>query len=411
MIGIDWLKLLIANAAPESQERVCRILHHASIQPLGMQYALGQERWTTDLFDSFPQLDIHDLNSLNNCFSQYRGICHTADATWVYEGSATSCAMSPDNQPLYPLGEARRMYHGHRNSLKKTEPPLFIHRLMMTPQSESFFISSVRFPIMQAGIPRAKVQTLTILSEIMSMILLGTTLPERSKPEPVKSYYRSLARMSQLITAAVRPKDAPIPPWRGANKLLPLLQHPLPVYALIHIDPSWSKLKNLLIDHWEMTQAQSLGQESLDRLIAKVGMTDFSVTIREDVQDAYRQITATAMELKENRETAFAIKLFLWVALIQHAEAFELVSGPVNGAYILNVQALDWTEISRIARSLVKNHPDPDFKSYWLPHFSKYSCFKRFSNPHQADRSLHSINGAFLYKSNWDRLRGELRAT
>lgn len=65
MIGIDWLKLLIANAAPESQEQVCRILYHASIQPLGMQYALGQKTWTTDLFDLFPRLNIYNLNSLN----------------------------------------------------------------------------------------------------------------------------------------------------------------------------------------------------------------------------------------------------------------------------------------------------------------------------------------------------------
>ena len=256
-IDNTWLKFLAANATRDSRERLLRILHHGSVQPLAMQYAPGQKTWSTDLFDSFDPLYIDDKGSLDNSFSQYHGICQTAEATWIYEGSATGYRTKVNKKHNYLFGEADRMYNGHRLSLNGQPHPLFIHRLMMGPHIKRCFISSVRFPIMETVIYRAKVRTLAVLSEILSMILLATAMPEPSKPAPRDVRNRSFAWMSQMITAAVRPQEAPKPLWRGANKVLPLLQSPVPVYGLLGFNPS-RMLNDLLISHWQTTRERSL---------------------------------------------------------------------------------------------------------------------------------------------------------
>lgn len=86
------------------------------------------------------------------------------------------------------------------------------------------------------------------------MILLGTALPERSKPDPKDYYMRALAGMSGLITAAVRPQDAPVPPWRGANKAAPLIAAILPWICTYQL--------RLLLGYAEESSCQTLGHDT-----------------------------------------------------------------------------------------------------------------------------------------------------
>ena len=112
------------------------------------------------------------------------------------------------------------------------------------------------------------------------------------------------------------------------------------------------------------------------------------------------------MELKDQGEIGYALKLFLWVAIIQHAEAFSHVSGPEKGVYTLDSQALDWTDISYRANSLLDDHPDHELMSYLVSRFSKSECCRRY----YLCRQRH-MDKAFLYEVNWNRLRSKLKVT
>ncbi|RYO89748.1 hypothetical protein DL766_006924 [Monosporascus sp. MC13-8B] len=253
------------------------------------------------------------------------------------------------------------MYQGHRRSLSKSAPPHLIHELMMAPENKSFFVSNVRFPIMETGTSSLKAQILPLLSEVIFTILLGTSSPAYGTPEPQKGHLTNAYRLSQVLTVALRPANAPAPPWRGANVMLPLLQPPRPVLLLSNHDPSEHKLNKLRENYHKLTQASSLDEQNLDILAASVGVTISNLATREEVKDTYRQIAS--LPKSDVSEIAFAIDLFLWTAIISRAEAFDLVRGPVKGVYFLYDEALDWAKVSCKAMSLVEaiNTPNTCF--------------------------------------------------
>lgn len=98
--------LVVANASVESRKRLVRIMSHPKVQPIALQFLLGQRIWTKDMFNEYPKSDLHNLGLVDDLFSAYFGVAHCPDATFLCSGSATRPKKSQEKGNLLAkLGE------------------------------------------------------------------------------------------------------------------------------------------------------------------------------------------------------------------------------------------------------------------------------------------------------------------
>ena len=98
-----------------SRRRLVRLLTHPAVHPVYIQFLLGKNQWSTDMFEYFPQIDIEHPQSIGDFFSAYIGVAHCpTEGTYLYSGSATGVSK---RAPFGLVGEASRMYRGHRKVL------------------------------------------------------------------------------------------------------------------------------------------------------------------------------------------------------------------------------------------------------------------------------------------------------
>jgi len=239
-----WFLFIVANASKESRQRLVRLLTCPNIQLLDIQYILGQDRWTYDMFDYFPQIDLDNPVSIGDHFSSYVGVAHAPNGSgngcYLYNGSAT--AYHPSSHHEF-VGEACRMDEGYGRVLKLgyeeitrrrqnlSGEELFIQEKMAYPGAKSFFVSMTRYPIMSSESLTKKTRVLAILAESCLMILLGSLAMEK-KALPRNPRLHKLAMICQSISNHLRPKGTPDPQWYGTNKMLPMPQNSALIWDL-----------------------------------------------------------------------------------------------------------------------------------------------------------------------------------
>jgi hypothetical protein len=403
-----WFLIIVANASLGSRERLVRLLTHPSAHPLYLQYLLGKDTWTRDIFESIPKIDIENPETIGSFLSAYGGIAHCPDDTYIYIGSATS-TRSRKWQP--EVGEAKRMYHGHRMVLNRghdeivrrrtqtLEPlVLHIHDLMTRPGTERFF-SIARWPVTLDESTNRKIAALAYLMENYFMIYLGCYA--KGQPPRVGSshHLRRYWIQSHVILEQLRPPQLPEYPWKGANKILPLLQRPTPLWALINASsesgPAFAALRTPLLEYFRTTRATWVSKSMKDKFLLESGLQISELPkgfVRHLVHQEYAAILEDHgldyMTQSRNRMRKLAI---LWVAITRRAREMELVDGPLDNRYILEDEGLDWGRISRIALELAP----PDLRDMYTKSF----CFSQFHGT-----STRFFSQQMLYSWNWDRL-------
>ena len=247
--SVGWFIVIIANARKLSRQRpplLLRLLTHCNILSRDVQFALGRDNWTWDMFDYLPHIDLQKPESIGDHFSSYLGVTYTPDKdgnlTDLYNGSAT-CVLP--NEGL--VGEAARMISGHRRTLEfgydgicrrrrdhniENHKELFIHEKMAFPGAKYFFITAAHYPIISSQCLRNKAKVLTVFAESLVMILLGT-ICKGNKQLPRRASLKQMAMMVQDISAQLRPQGIPQPQWGGTNKLRPTFQSSRPVWDLL----------------------------------------------------------------------------------------------------------------------------------------------------------------------------------
>src|SRR5436190_8222984 len=142
------------------------------------------------------------------------------------------------------VGEASRMYMGHRKVLilghekimrqrmtYQNSHELFIHKKMTSPGTKSFFVFMTRYPVVSDAFVRQKTAVLALLAENCNMILLGG-VRKAHVPQNPKSWSR--VALSSSISDVIRPDGLPDYQWHRANMVLPLLQSPRQIWNLFH---------------------------------------------------------------------------------------------------------------------------------------------------------------------------------
>ena len=165
--SLGWFIVIIANARKLSGQRLLRLLTHCNILSRDVQYVLGGDNWTWDMFDYLPHIDLQKPESIGDHFSSYLGVTHTPDKdanlTDSYNGSAAY--VSP-NRGL--VGEAARMISGHRRTLElgydeirgrrrdpyiENQKELFIHEKMAYPGAKYSFHHGGALPYCLISMP------------------------------------------------------------------------------------------------------------------------------------------------------------------------------------------------------------------------------------------------------------------
>lgn len=183
----EWIKFFVANATNACRKRLLRLLTDSRFQPISFQYIFGSDHWTSDMLDHFSRLEIERFESLSSSFSSYIGVAHELrnahGQTWVYEGSATNVSG----------GEALRMFNGHRVELKRghdeimrrrqwSTQTLFIHEKMSTPDTDSFFLSTARYPHQSSIALGLKARLLPYYLRTHSWYCLVVVCPPQENP-------------------------------------------------------------------------------------------------------------------------------------------------------------------------------------------------------------------------------------
>lgn len=398
-----WLLFIVANASRESRERLLRLFTHPKIQPLDIQYILGQDIWANDMFDYFPRLDIENPTSIGNHLSSYIGVAQVPHDNgyrcYLYNGSATGSGKSSDL-----VGEARRMYEDHagvlamgykeikrRRMQKSSGRELYIHEKMACPGAKSFFVSMTRFPLMPSDSLMRKVQLLAMLAENSLTILLGTLSTDKNALPRLPSLLPR-ALTSQSISSRLRPKGTPAPPWHGGNKILPMLQKAWPVWSLSSCSLAWTTVRKQLREHWQQTGALTLTKADYCKFLMVADLKNTNDR-RRFVRNIYNAILQEHGHFFHSWYQDWLRRLaILWVAIIRYAEATYLVRGSLDGIYVLDEEGFDWGSISRIAQSLAP----PELRQF----YSKHGCYYLFGCD-----SSHHFHQRMLYQCNWERLK------
>ncbi|KAH7010027.1 hypothetical protein EDB80DRAFT_417858 [Ilyonectria destructans] len=230
-ISYEWFMLIVANASVESRQRLVRIMSHPRVQPIALQFLLGQRIWTKDMFNWYPKTDLHNLGLVDDFFSAYFGVAHCPDATSLYSGSATRTKKARKGRTFGEVG--RMMDHrrcialGHDEIVSQrrhgSNSLLFVHEIMTSPDTEFYFFPAARFSTSTNISPEGsyKARALTLLIENCNAVLVAGAWPTESSRSQAGE---ANCQRSHILRNLLQPADFPEPPWRSANKVLPITQ-------------------------------------------------------------------------------------------------------------------------------------------------------------------------------------------
>ncbi|KAJ4261461.1 hypothetical protein NW762_006886 [Fusarium torreyae] len=263
------LLFILANATPDRRQRIVKVFTHSAIVSLSFQYACGQTDWGFDMFDNENNIDLQDPGAAGDCVTAYAAMAHgTNGKHYLYSGSATNT-----NPNLKQIGEELRMKQ-HADILKLGKDEVLrrrragvsnifrVHESLVTAGMEnSFFFPVARISVDVRDRKHMMAAVLIHLHESVTMILLGTA---SSDSVPRRGRAVQFMIQSNKLMKRLRPKDCPVPPWMGTNRVLPLLQIPKGVFNLLregHRLAPKPELAKCLRDHFEQTKALFLPEQ------------------------------------------------------------------------------------------------------------------------------------------------------
>jgi len=128
-----------------------------------------------------------------------------------------------------------------------------------------------------------------------------------------------------------------------------------PVWTLLRGDDkfgAWSDIESSLHEYWRQTGSQSLTPDRVTKFTQERNL-DSTRSNRNRVVAIYKSILEKDDYAYDNPGWInLRIHTYLWTAIIQHAESRGLASGPVDGKYQLEFEALSWPLVSKIAQGI-----------------------------------------------------------
>ncbi|GAB0134306.1 homocitrate synthase [Epichloe bromicola] len=117
----EWYLLIMTNASAERRRRLVGIMTCPSVQPIALQYLLGQQSSSANMFDRYPHTDLANCDAIGEFCTASTGLarCENGD-TFVYSGSATSmCAEKGEISRM--MGHGRILALGHHEINRRRE--------------------------------------------------------------------------------------------------------------------------------------------------------------------------------------------------------------------------------------------------------------------------------------------------
>ncbi|RFN47087.1 hypothetical protein FIE12Z_8666 [Fusarium flagelliforme] len=393
-----WLLLLMANATKNCRERIIAALTNPSINPACIQFASGQQSWGPDMFDTAPKINLADPSACGDAVTAYMIIGLLSGRRFAYSGSATNT-----NAAQKDIGETSRMkVHsrilglGHEEVLRRRrvgDTRVFkVHELLSKMEDHDYsFFPTVRIPVDVTHPDHLVSATLVLLAEIINMVLFDT---RSSDPVPRKGRAMVFIDQTNRLMKRLRPKDCPVAPWEGMNRVIPVLQMPKAVWGLLRQGQQQSSLPQLmsrLREHFKKTRSLSLDRSLGAEMLKSVDRPSDEKNVRI-VRRMYATIlNENELAYKSVYQEFLYMRCVLWHSIIVVAEKGGLVSFQ-DGKYHLETSALDWVEVSRVARSIA---PDALVKS-----FSRTKCLELYR-----DRESAYFNQQVVFPMVWGKLR------
>ncbi|CAG7560995.1 unnamed protein product [Fusarium equiseti] len=393
-----WLLLLMANATKDCRERIIAALTNPSINLACIQYASGQQSWGPDMFDTAPKINLADPSACGDAVTAYMIIGLLLGRRFAYSGSATNTSAAQKD-----IGETSRMkVHsrilglGHEEVLRRRrvgDTRVFkVHELLSKMEDHDYsFFPTVRIPVDINDPDHLVSATLVLLAEIINMVLFDT---RSSDPVPHKGRAMVFIDQTNRLMKRLRPKDCPVAPWEGMNRVIPVLQMPKAVWGLLrqgHQQSSMPELMSRLREHFKKTRSLSLDRSLGAEMLKSVDRPSDEKNVRI-VRRLYATIlNENGLAYKNAYQEFLYMRCVLWHSIIVVAEKGGLVSFQ-DGKYHLETNALDWVEVSRVARSIV---PDALGES-----FSWTKCRELYR-----DRESAYFNQQVVFPMVWEKLR------
>ncbi len=285
-----WFMFTVANASIDCRKRLVRLLTHPSAQPLCLQFLLGRETWSADMFDLLPSIDIEHPKAIGSFFSAYLEVAHcpkVQDAESINKITAALAVMAENCNIILlgPLARPRKLLGGDPHHCK------------------------INWLCVQSG------------------MILELIRPS-SLPDPVWHVKNKMLPLLQNHPAI----------W---NFLTSGPQAP-------EVD-----LKAKLKEYFRKTRAQEIPNLVKSELLTKWGLANNENTrraLRIEYGAILKESGLEYMTIERNWLRKLAI---LWVAIITQAKKTGLVSGPhEDNRYALLVDGLDWSGVSRLAQGV-----------------------------------------------------------
>ncbi|UZP33955.1 hypothetical protein NXS19_001771 [Fusarium pseudograminearum] len=387
----------MANADKNHRSRLVRLLTHASVIPIGLQYTLGLQKWTVDQFDVMTKLV---ANETKHFLTAYGGVAHCSNmVTFFYAGSASSTIYSNSL-----VGESRRMRDHHTMMQKGPEnirelrkrgdgQCLFVHEKMAESGDDWFFFPMFRYPLKHDDPTALHKSALALFAENCMMIFLSCNKKRYTTRKHGNQWF---ADVSHKILHTLRPKDFPVPPWDGANIALPMLQSPSCMWNLFN-----GRLKNVQLTpalqatlerHFQSDPRPWLSFDTSRLILKEHGYTAGPPSIRA-LADFYAGLLKKHGIEYENKHQRYLQRYsVLYVGIIKVVEDLGQVRRSVDGSYMFDADNVPWDKVAQVAQSLVSDDQRGNY--------SADAC-KLLYKSHKSAYFKQQV----LNPSNWERLR------
>ncbi|KAM0559489.1 hypothetical protein ACHAPJ_004519 [Fusarium lateritium] len=407
-----WFLLVVANAKKRYRERLRRMLTHPSVQPLAIQYILGQDEWSLDMFDHLHKIDLEITGEPKDFMSSYCAIGHfQPNNTFVYFGSATNTRVTSSR-----MGEedrisehSRTLKIGHAEIKKRRSEPrgkgsaiLLAHEKLSLSQEEGdgyYFFASQRYPVhMDDPEGYKKAAALALLSEHFNVMLLGSIAEGYT---PRKHANQDFITISRQLMSGLRPDDFPTPVFTGTNVVLPVTQVPRAFWHLLQQDTRVLRTEELvqeLQDHFQTKRKLLLTVAECKTILPRHQLPATPANVK-----ALRMIYASLLHEKGLKyqthfQANFMKKMILVTAVIQVAEARGLAYKDGDTRFGVEEDGLDWIKVEETAQ---KHAPEALRDLY-----TAKACERLWKSPRTA-----TLREQVALAPNWVRVRAGVPKT
>ncbi|KAM0236267.1 hypothetical protein ACHAP5_009445 [Fusarium lateritium] len=350
------------------------------------------------MFDAAPNINLEDPGAVGDAVTAYLAVGHkSAIVHYLYSGSATNV-----NVMLKEIGEELRMIqHARilalgREEIKRQRATgksnvFRVHECLAdVGEGKYFFVPLMRLPVDVSQPGHALSATLALLSEAINMVLLGTHSMDSA---PRRGRAVQFMLQTDKLMKKLRPQDCPAPPWKGTNKVIPLLQMPRSVWSLLREGHRLAPRRELfqrLQGHFNETHNLALSEQECKDML-KADNRSFA---RPDICTLRRLYATVLNEHGLTYNTGYQVFLYLrcvlWHSIIQVAE--KGLVWLLDDKYHLEIGSLDWVKVAEIAQDSVP--------AALRERFTRAKCMELYHDAESARFNQH-----VLFPAVWEKLR------